>query len=72
MRPSVDGKSVRGKQYKIQRPDGSLKYNEVVRIKGMPFVIRYDAEDIGEIGLHKDNADVSFIVLLSDPGELSW
>ena len=30
---------------------------------------RYDADDVASVRLHKDNADVSFIVLLSDPDD---
>eukprot|EP00747_Dinoflagellata_sp_TGD_P219659 gnl/TRDRNA2_/TRDRNA2_91752_c0_seq1.p1 gnl/TRDRNA2_/TRDRNA2_91752_c0~~gnl/TRDRNA2_/TRDRNA2_91752_c0_seq1.p1 ORF type:complete len:320 (+),score=43.45 gnl/TRDRNA2_/TRDRNA2_91752_c0_seq1:17-976(+) len=55
--------------------DGALNknkvpYDEAVVLKGTPFVIRYDASgDHAGLGRHKDNSDVSFIVLLSDPAD---
>ena len=42
----------------------------MVQLKNLPFVIRYEAEgDHAGLMWHKDNADVSFIVLLSEPEE---
>lgn len=68
-------------KFLIQSPQDGLassphsipEYEKYVLLKGMPFVIRYTAQDgsdgtgFGGIGHHKDNADVSFIVLLNDP-----
>ena len=61
----------------VERPelDGAINglwkeeaYGEVVQLKNLPFVIRYEAEgDHSGLMWHKDNADVSFIVLLSEP-----
>ena len=63
----------------VERPelDGAINglwkqeaYGEVVQLKNLPFVIRYEAEgDHAGLMWHKDNADVSFIVLLSDLDE---
>ena len=63
----------------VERPelDGAINglwkeeaYGEVVQLKNLPFVIRYEAEgDHSGLMWHKDNADVSFIVLLSEPEE---
>ena len=56
---------------KLPDLDGKLNYNnvinydEVIRLKGSPFVIRYDADEVPDVRLHKDNADASFVVLLS-------
>lgn len=44
-------------------------YDRFLILKGTPFVIKYEGTVTGGIGLHKDNADVSFILLLSDPKE---
>ena len=45
-------------------------YSSVPRLKGTPFVIRYSAA-LNATGLarHKDNSDVSFILLLSRPAD---
>ena len=70
-RPGVDGMGTLGShdhfvKSGLMRPDGSVAYEKIIQLKGMPFVIKYDADDIPNVRLHKDNADVSFIVLLSD------
>ena len=45
-------------------------YENAVNLKSLPFVIRYDAStDHKGLMAHKDNADVSFVVLLSDPDD---
>jgi hypothetical protein len=45
-------------------------YENAVSLKSLPFVIRYDATtDHKGLMAHKDNADVSFVVLLSDPDD---
>jgi hypothetical protein len=47
---------------------GGYNYDDAVNLKSLPFVIRYDAStDHKGLMAHKDNADVSFVVLLSDP-----
>jgi len=44
--------------------------DQAIRLKGSPFVIRYLASGEHDgLGKHKDNADVSFIVLLSDSSD---
>eukprot|EP00928_Gymnodinium_smaydae_P058025 TRINITY_DN41236_c0_g1_i1.p1 TRINITY_DN41236_c0_g1~~TRINITY_DN41236_c0_g1_i1.p1 ORF type:complete len:352 (-),score=57.10 TRINITY_DN41236_c0_g1_i1:196-1251(-) len=59
--PKLDGRF--GQKQKTKH-----KYDDLIQLKGKPFIIRYNAggEDAG-ISLHKDNSDISFIVLLSDP-----
>jgi len=52
-----------------QRYSDTYNYDTVVRLKGTPFIIRYDAEEIDNVKWHKDNAEVSFVILLSDPRE---
>lgn len=44
-------------------------YDKFLILKGTPFVIKYEGAATGGIGIHKDNADVSFILLLSDPDD---
>ena len=46
-----------------------IDYDSAVSLKGMPFVIRYDAARASKLKLHKDNVDLSFILLLSDPDD---
>jgi len=55
-------------------PNTIPEYEKYVILKGMPFIIRYTAQEgknkgkgFGGIGLHKDNSDISFILLLNDP-----
>ena len=51
------------------KPIGGIDYAKTVKLKGMPFVIRYDAGRASKLKMHKDNADVSFILMLSDPAD---
>lgn len=45
----------------------AIDYQELIRLKGPPFIIRYDVDKIPSMGRHKDNSDVSFIMLLNNP-----
>lgn len=65
--PELDGLAgAKGKKAKRRR--AKFNYAEVPRLKGTPFIIRYDAEKpTSSLERHKDNSDISFIILLSDP-----
>ena len=57
--PTLDGQ-----EYIIRRADGTgraagIDYDTAVQLSGMPFVIRYDAQQASALKMHKDNADVS-------------
>ena len=80
----IDGKMMNHKQpgHGLWDTSGNFLYDEVVQLKGTPFVIKYEAsagagagsrdavdEAIAAVRLHKDNADASFILLLSEPSD---
>ena len=68
--PKLDGANmVRGqKKTKVPRDDPELGWREPVHLKGAPFIIKYNASDASSsLYTHKDNSDISFILLLSDP-----
>ena len=70
--PELDGAQMKDRRTGVPvHPPGAFPYGEVVRLKGDPFLIRYDAAAGGAATLpwHKDNADVSFIVLLNSPAD---
>ena len=65
----VDSNST-GRDGGINSEWSDYDYGNAVSLKSLPFVIRYDATtDHRGIMAHKDNADISFVVLLSDPGD---
>eukprot|EP01052_Picozoa_sp_SAG31_P031616 SAG31_NODE_3369_length_4354_cov_4.327380_5_plen_180_part_00 len=68
--PGIDGAI--NNAYTKKYPHGMTPqdYADQIQLRGIPFVIRYDATS-DHVGLrpHKDNADVSFVLLLSDPNE---
>ena len=65
-RPAIDGAEMVIDGVPVHAP-GSYSYDQVVRLKGTPFIIKYDAEHgASALKRHKDNSDVSFILTLSD------
>lgn len=65
----VDSNST-GRDGAVNTQWAGFDYSETVSLKSLPFVIRYDsATDHRGLMAHKDNADVSFVVLLSDPAD---
>jgi hypothetical protein len=62
--PDLDGKFNH-----LVSDEEQYDYDTVVQLKGTPFIIRYDANDVSNVRLHKDNAEVSFVILLSDPND---
>ena len=70
--PELDGAQMKDRRTGVPvHPPGAFPYGEVVRLKGDPFLIRYDAAggEAATLPWHKDNADVSFIVLLNSPAD---
>lgn len=68
--PDLDGAMMvrGGTGKKVAQDDPEHGYDEPVNLKGTPFVIKYNASDASSsLYTHKDNSDVSFILLLSDP-----
>eukprot|EP00947_MAST-08B_sp_MAST-8B-sp1_P003880 g3880.t1 len=80
-RPDKDG-ALMSKDGRRIYAKGDFPYLDAVTLKGMPFIIKYDADgredgrgagggrpaaSSAALARHKDNADVSFILLLSDP-----
>ena len=55
-----------GEKYLINNKPIKIDYNNVIKIKPNPFLIKYDSKENPGLSLHKDNADISFIIMISD------
>lgn len=71
LRPVDPSKPHETREQRQLWPAGGFPYDQVVTLKGMPMVVKYDVAPGGAPGLmkHKDNSDASFILLLSDEAD---
>lgn len=66
----IDGEASKyGHDDSLLQSRANYDYNNVFRLKGDPFIIRYDVNGVRELNAHKDNADVSFIMLINNPSD---
>ena len=66
--PDLDGGRLMRGGKKVSPEEADLGFQHPVNLKGVPFVIKYNATDeSSNLYTHKDNSDISFILLLSDP-----